>query len=183
VKYVNDTGLPSVTDILSPYVDRRWFKKIHLDRGNACHDAMAAHASLVPYFGNGFNPLWQPYVDSGKKWFDENVREVLMVEERLTLVGHYTGQLDLVAILNDNLTALIDWKTSKATAKTWRFQTAAYQNLVHLHPLIDNRKIDIRMTVRLRSDYDKPCLVNKYEHDEYDLNIFECAMAVHRELS
>ena len=177
--YNNDTGLPSVTDILSPYVDRRWFKREHTDRGSACHDAMAAHVSFVPYFGRNWTPLWDPYIVSGKRWADDNIKKVLLCEKRLTDPGSHTGQLDLVAVLTSGLTALVDWKTSVATAKPWRFQLAAYQDLVEKHTDI---KIDIRMSVRLRRELGRPALVNEYKDFDYDIGIFNCAKAVFNEL-
>ena len=179
MEYVNTTGLPSVTKILSHYIDSRWFKKEHTNRGSACHDVMHAHALCIPYYGTNFNPLWKPYVDSGKKWFDENVKEVLLTEERFKIQSEYCGQPDLVAVLNSGLTALVDWKTSVAQSKTWKFQMAAYKELVEFNT---NIKIDLRMSVRLRRDFDKPCLVNQYDNHEYDLGIFKCAHACYKEL-
>lgn len=177
--YKNDTGLPSVTKILSPYVDRRWFKKEHTDRGSACHDFMHAYALGLPYYGNNFNPLWKPYVESGKKWYDENVARVIMAEERLQIDGDYCGQLDLVIQMHSGLIALTDWKTSVAQSKTWKFQLAGYQYLVEVNKGI---KIDVRISVRLRRDFGKDCLVNEYRNYEYDLGIFNCAKAVYKEL-
>jgi hypothetical protein len=179
VDYNNDTGLPSVTDILSPYVDRRWFKKEHTDRGSACHDKMAAHVSFVPFFGQNWSPLWDPYIVSGKEWADANIKKVYLCEKRLSYPGSHTGQLDLVALLTSGLIAVVDWKTSVAESKTWKFQLAAYQDLVEKCTDI---KIDTRIAVRLRRELGKKCLVNEYKDYAYDLGIFNCAKAVYNEL-
>jgi hypothetical protein len=174
VEYSNTTGLPSVTDILTPWIDKRWFKDYHSKRGQSAHDFMACYALDLPFLGKGFNPLWKSYIESGQKWFDDNIKKVLLVEERFQ-VGDYCGQPDLVAILNSGVTALVDWKTSVAEAKYWKFQTAAYQNLIERNTTI---KIDVRICVRLRKDFGRPALVNKYKNYEYDLGIFNCAKAV-----
>jgi hypothetical protein len=179
MKYKNDTGLPSVTTILSPFIDTKWFKKEHTDRGSACHDAMLAHALCIPYYGRTFNPLWKPYVESGKKWFKENIKRVLLAEERLEIAGDYCGQPDLLAVLNSGLIALIDWKTSVSVAKYWRFQLGGYMPLIHANT---DFRIDVRMSVRLRRDFGKPCLVNEYNDHEYDIGIFNCCNAAYREL-
>ncbi len=180
MEYINQTGLPSVTDILSSWIDKRWFKDVHRERGGACHDAMAAHALFVPYFGKTFNPLWEPYIISGKEWFKENVKEVLLVEQRFEIDGDYCGQPDLVCTLHSGLTALVDWKTAVAQGKYWRFQLAAYQKLIEMNT---DLIIDIRISVRLRREYDKSCLINIHKNHGYDLNIFDCAKAVYGELT
>jgi len=180
--YVNDTGLPSVTDILGGWIDRSWFKDHHGERGDEVHDVMAAHAMCLPHFGNNFNPLWEPYIESGKKWFDDNIKEVILVEHRLSIPNLYTGQLDLFAILTDDRSAIVDWKTSKSEGRTWRFQEAGYQDLVEHNKL---GKPDVRLSVRLRHEYGRPVLVNEYKAEdyEYDLGIFKCSHACYREMN
>jgi len=177
--YKNNTGLPSVTDILSPYVDRRWFKKEHTERGSAAHDVMHAHALGIPYYGKNWNPLWNPYAVSGKKWFDENVDRVILAEERMQIDGEYCGQFDLVAVLKSGIVGLIDWKTSIAQAKFWKFQSAGYIQLIHSRTDV---QVDVRLSVRLRRDFDKDCLVNQYNNHEYDIGIFNCCHAAYKEL-
>ena len=79
--YVNDTGLPSVTTIINPYIDTQWFKKEHTDRGSAVHDACEAHLKSL-----WIMPLpsdYQPYFDSFRRWIDLVLDRVVMVEERL----------------------------------------------------------------------------------------------------
>jgi hypothetical protein len=160
LEYSNETGLPSVTDIMSPYIDKRWFKDIHRQRGQGCHDYMACYALELPFLGKGFNPLWKPYIESGKKWFDDNVKEVLRVEERFQVVD-FCGQPDLICILKNGKVALVDWKTAVAAAKYWNYQTAAYADLIERNTDI---RIDIRMCVRLRKEYGYPALKNEYRH-------------------
>jgi len=147
--YHNPTGLPSVTDIISPYISTQWFLPEHAKRGTAVHGAMKAYA-----LGAWSPPLkaeWQPYFDSGRRWFDSMVKDVILVEERLihpTL--KYCGQMDLVCILKgETEPSLPDYKTSQAKAKWHPLQIAAYQDLLER-----DRKISTHrgMTVRLMAD-------------------------------
>lgn len=180
MEYSNTTGLPSVTDILTVWIDKQWFKEHHQRRGQSCHDYMACYALDLPFLGRGFNPLWEPYIRSGREWFDKNIKKVIIVEERFQIDGDYCGQEDLVAELTTGKVALIDWKTSIAEAKYWKFQTAGYQNLIERKTQI---RIDTRICVRLRKEYGREALVNEYKNYEYDLGIFNCAKAVYSALS
>lgn len=176
MEYVNDTGLPSVTDILNCYIDTRWFKKEHTDRGSWAHDGMACYANSLPFIKTG-HPLWNSYLESGKEWFDQNVREVLLVETRLSNPGLYTGQPDLVCVLIDGRIALVDWKTSQAIAKIWKGQTAAYKCLVETQC---GMSIDTRVSVRLRKDFGRQALAKFYNDHDEDLNTFNGALLAYR---
>lgn len=168
--YVNDTGYLSVSDILSSWIDKRWFKDEHRIRGSQAHAGMSGHIKnlWVPTFPAHV----MPYIETGVRWFEENVDEVYLCEERLIdEENEYTGQIDLFCKMIDGYTALIDWKTSVATAKWWAWSTAGYSNLVEKKT---GKKPDYRVTVRLRSDIMKLCLVNYWE-DEDDINVFLAA--------
>ena len=177
MQYVNDTGLPSVTDILKPWIDTRWYRPEHLKRGEASHDVMACHALGVPYLKQ-FNPLWQAYIDTGRRWFDKNIKEVILVEKRFVSLEGFTGQQDLAAILKDTRTAIVDWKTSQAEQKYWKFQEAGYWILDWEQRI----EIDTRLAVRLRDDYKKGCLVNEYTDSSYDLSKFRDAKNLYMEM-
>ena len=81
MSYVNDTGYPSTTEIIKPYLPTQYFTKEACARGNAVHDW--AEAYLKGAFPIPVRHEWQGYIDSLKPWIDENVIDVLLVEERL----------------------------------------------------------------------------------------------------
>jgi hypothetical protein len=148
--YKNDTGYPSVTTIIEPYVDKRWFKEIHRKRGSEVH--RVAGCKLRGSWAAPINPAWKGYVKSLDLWISRNVKEVLLVETRLSdHVYKFTGQLDLVCYLMDSRKALVDFKTSQAKYKTWALQTAGYQILYELeYP--KETDIEVRISVRARED-------------------------------
>jgi hypothetical protein len=174
--YKNDTGYPSVTQILSPWIDTRWFKKIHSVRGNEVHRVVGC--KMVKSWAKPINPAWQGYVDSILRWCDANIKEVVEGEVRYQDdLYKYTGKLDLVAWLYgpersgiDSRLALIDFKTSVATSKTWKLQTGGYKLLFEKHN--PDKKIDVRICVRGREDGSKNALVNEYNDHELDQNRF-----------
>jgi hypothetical protein len=162
--YKNDTGYPSVTDIISPYVDKRWFKPIHRKRGSEVHRVVGCELRKV--WALPINPAWAGYVESIRLWISNNVKEILLVEKRFKDdLYRYTGQLDLICLLKDSRVALIDWKTSVAEYKTYKLQLAGYKLLAEKNT---DYKIDIRAAVRGREDGSKPALVNWYEDHEND---------------
>jgi hypothetical protein len=167
--YRNDTGYPSVTDILKPFIDTRWFKPIHSTRGNEVHRVVGC--KMVKSWAKPINPAWQGYVNSILRWCDANIKEVVEGEVRYQDdLYKYTGKLDLVAYLMDSRLALIDFKTSIATSKTWKLQTGGYKLLFEKHN--PDKKIDVRITIRGREDDSKNALVNEYNDHEIDQNRF-----------
>lgn len=168
--YTNETGYHSITDALSPYIDKRWFTDYHRNRGTYAHAGMSAYALHLFFKAN--KDGWNGYIESGKLWFDRYVKKVILVEERLSCHEYKTtGQLDLIAILNDpwqDLTGLIDWKTSEAEQKTWRYQTGGYKYLYNKNY---NMPIDVRLAVRLRSEGSKIALHNEYKQHDHDESI------------
>jgi hypothetical protein len=170
MSYENNTGYPSVTDILSPYVDKRWFKEIHRVRGSEVHRVVTC--KLVKSWAKPINPAWKGYVVSILRWCQENIKRVIMVETRFVDdLYKYTGKLDLVAELLDGRIGLGDFKTSVAAGKTWPLQTAGYK-LLYEKNSPDLPKIDIRFGVRGREDGSKPALVNWYEDHQADETSF-----------
>lgn len=150
-----------MTDIISPYIDKRWFKEIHRKRGSEVHRVVGC--GLLKSWALPINPAWQHYVDSIALWISQNVKEILLVEKRLSdPVYKYTGQLDLACILKDDRQALVDWKTSVAEYKTWKLQTAGYQ-LLYTKNNPKAPAIDTRIAVRGRVDAGKPALASYYD--------------------
>ena len=127
--YRNETGLPSVTELIRPYVDTRWYTEESRKRGSVVHAACAAVARglFCPPMASDL----QGYVDSFGRWFADNVRAVHETEKRYVheALG-YTGQLDLVATLSGvDGPAVIDLKTAAVAYRSWAVQLAAYREL------------------------------------------------------
>ncbi len=178
--YENKTGLPSVTDILSPFIDKDWFTEESRLRGTAIHAAATCH--LTGVWSLPLDPDYQGYFDSFKRWADLMIDKIILVEERLIdPVFKYCGKPDLVAVLKgDAWNTLVDWKTSIAASKTWSLQVAAYRNLS-----VTDRGIDTSrgMCVRLKKDGKMPKpdeYAAKYIAYENDLNKFKAALSLHK---
>lgn len=166
--YVNDTGYPSSTQVIRPFVNTDFFTEEDRERGTAVHEAMTAHA-----LGLWSPPLradWQPYFDSGRRWFDAAVDKVILVEERLIdKQREYCGKPDLIAIIKgDKDPSLIDYKTSQAVDKWWQLQAASYRRLAEVdRGIICHRSL----SVRLMKD-GSMAKTKEYTNHARDLNIF-----------
>ncbi len=127
--YSNTTGFPSVTDILSPFVDTKWMTEESRERGSAVHAACFAHLTgdyVVP-----LRPSWSGYFDSFRRWCDAADPRVEIAEERMVdkQLG-YCGQMDFIGTTGfRDGRGLIDWKTSIAVEKWFRLQGAGYRHL------------------------------------------------------
>jgi hypothetical protein len=168
VVYINDTGYPSTTNVIKPWVNTEWFTEEDRERGSAVHTAMKAHA-----LGLWHPPLrkdWQPYFDSGRLWFDKVVKEVVLVEERLIDESRgYCGQPDLIAVLHaDKYPSLIDYKTSQAKGKWWPLQIASYRRLAAVDRGIECKR---GIGVRLRKD-GSIAKATEYKEFPHHLNVF-----------
>ena len=178
MSYKNDTGLPSVTEILTPYVDTKWFKEIHSVRGSEAHRVTIA--TLMGAWAKPINPAWQGFVDSILRWCDANIKEVVMAEKRyVDDLYKYTGKLDLAAYLADGRFAIIDFKTSVAAGKTWPLQLGGYKLLYEKH---NPERVDVRISVRGREDGSKNALTNEYTDHDKDQNDFLYANALYHRL-
>ena len=125
--YINDTGYPSVTEIINPFIDDEWFTEEHSNRGSAVHAACASH--MLGLYVVPLSQQYQPYFDSFMRWCDIVKPETIEVEKRLieTRLG-FCGQLDLACWVGKEL-RIIDFKTSQAKYLWWRLQGAAYRHL------------------------------------------------------
>ena len=162
--YTNETGLPSVTNILKPWIDTRWFTKESADRGNQVHDRCESY--LTKSFPSYFDPKYEPYWESFKK-FEPNISEVILVEERLAdyELG-FCGQPDLVCVFADGLIVLVDWKTAQSKYKYWPIQLGGYSILLKTQKNIEVERL---MTVRLRKENFKKPLIDVYCVQEFEL--------------
>ena len=167
--YSNPTGLPSVTEIIEPYIDSQWFTDESRDRGNAVHSAAAAHLQGV--FVPTLDPTHQPYFESFKRWSGV-IDEVVFVEERLVdeRLG-FCGKPDLIVrIKGDDGYSLPDLKTGQSKMKAWIIQSAAYRQLAKKAKGIDTIR---GFPVRLKPDGSGALPVGDYARDyTRDFNIF-----------
>jgi hypothetical protein len=171
VAYSNTTGFPSSTQVIDPWINTEFFAPEDMERGTAVHESMTAHA-----LGLWSPPLpeeWQPYFDSGRRWFDLMVERVLLVEKRLIDKGReYCGKPDLIAILKgDKEPSLVDYKTSQTIDKRrspWPLQIASYRRLAEVDcGIICHRGL----SVRLMKD-GGAAKVDEHSNYARDLNVF-----------
>lgn len=161
---------PSVTSVLEPW--KSHFIKGGTDRGTAVHEACAAIAKgLLPMVPDEY----KPYTEAFKKWMDETVDKVLLVEERIVDENlSFSGQLDLVAKLKDGAVALIDIKTGVFT-KSWELQIVGYDHLLRLKGINANR----HGVLAFRGKPMK-CKFIQYPVDRQKIAIFLKALDVYR---
>jgi len=169
--------IPTVTQLIAPYVDSIWFLPEHAERGQLVHAACLSHIQ-----GLWVPPLlseYQPYFDSFKKWADIAIDKVLLVEERLTdpVLG-FSGRPDLICIIRgDEFPTLIDLKTSQAEQRSWAIQIAAYRHLA----LVDREINTVRgISVRLKADGGKAICMDYPKNYKNELNIFLGLLNAHR---
>jgi hypothetical protein len=168
--YENLTGLPSVSDVLAPYIDKRWFTDESRTRGDIVHAATASY--LLGLYSPAVPPEYQGYVTSIKRWIDDMVVEVILVEERLIdkRLG-YCGKPDaIVRLKGDHGLSLPDWKTGQSQLKIWRYASAAYRHLAKVDRGIDTLR---GFPVRPKKDGSGVLPVDDYARDiRADFNIF-----------
>lgn len=163
--YENKTRLPSVTQIINPYINTDYFTEEHSERGTSVHSACIAF--ILGLFVPPLPPEYKPYFESFKRWSDR-IDIILLAEERLIdPVLKFTGKPDLICTMKiehgfNSETVLIDLKTSQAEAKWWAIQNAAYRHLAakRSEPIPTQRG----MSLRLKND-GSGCLVNEYPRD------------------
>ena len=144
-------------------MDTRWFTKEAAERGNQVHDRIRDY--LLGDFNLEFNPEYEPYFQSFKK-FHPMVKKVILVEERLAdyELG-FCGQPDLVCVYEDGIVTLVDWKTAQQKYKYWPIQLGGYSILLKTQLDIDVKKI---MTVRLRKEFSKKPLIDVYSLEKFE---------------
>jgi len=175
--YVNNTGFPSVTEILNPYIDSTWFTDEAAERGTAIHAAASAY--LQGLFVPPLKPVWKGYFESFKKWSDI-IDEVILTEERLTDANMgFTGQPDMIIkIKGDAGLSLPDIKTGQSKLKVWEIQSAAYRHLAKAVKGIDTIR---GFPVRPKPDGSGVLPVGDYARNyQNDFNIFRSALNCQR---
>jgi hypothetical protein len=176
--YENNTGFPSVSDIIRPYIDTQWFTEESAMRGTAIHACCASYIQGL-YFPK-LKPEYQGYMDSFKKWADENIEDVILVEERLVDKDlEYCGQLDCVLRLKGHEKLfIVDLKTGKAMQRSHKLQLAAYLWLYALSDVGDIPKRDVAfdayhcITLRIKSN-GTGCLAVRFLDNQDNFEIFK----------
>ena len=168
---------PSVTEVISPYINKDWFTDESRDRGSAVHAAISAH--LQGLYMLQLAPDHQPYFDSARRWIDLAVDKVILVEERLEdpEMG-YCGKPDLVCKIKGSASYVLpDFKTAQAKYKWWEIQGAAYRHLV-----ITNKEIWVLSSMSVRAKKDgSGCLIDEHSGNRVaDFNIFTGLLNAHK---
>ena len=147
------------------------------DRGTIVHGVATAHAMKVPWM----QPIPEAYggfIQSFENWFDAQVVEVVSAEKRLKSAFGYNGKHDLIVHMRTEGLVLVDNKTPLAYSWTWQMQIAAYVQLAREngYPVVKGG------TLRLKPDgrTAKMDWLNE-EKFNYYLNLFLCALNLHRE--
>jgi hypothetical protein len=165
----------SVTQVISPWVD--WSKippgvlQYAGERGTLVHDLCVkisySQFVIVP-------PDCEVYVNNFRRWYDSNVEEVLMCEERLYESAFlFDGKPDFVVKLKEGIIALVDLKTPLLKSKSWRLQLAAYKHLC----INAGYKIDRAGSLQLAGPSAKMIW---YEENSRDFTVFLSALNVNR---
>lgn len=131
---------PRVSEIISPFT-RKDYENISLEtlvhaaeRGTKVH-AYCTGIALGEWVPE-IEEECKPYVESFQKWFSENVKTTIAVEEATyddELMFKSNGFDMIVQIKDSEEHVLIDLKTSANPSKSWPIQLAAYHHLVNLH--------------------------------------------------
>lgn len=153
MEYSNKTGLPSVSDIMNPYEDTRWFKEWHSTRGNITHGWICA--DLMDLFTPDIPPAYEGYINSYME-FKPYIKRVIAIEKRFTSERGFCGQVDLAAIVDTSflkkpigdVVAICDWKTSKAAYISWQARIGGYSILAKENGI----PCEGGMTIRLREE-------------------------------
>ena len=177
--YTNTTGMRSVTECFSPYMD---WSKINADvLQAACERGSRVHRAIEGDLQGEFPMLpddEKGYLDAARKFLD-NVTEIILVEKRLISDAYqFTGQVDLVCRIDgDARETVIDWKTSTSLSKSWSLQLAAYAHLVRAsaYPI---RKDARHMAIQLRKNGSYFC--REYTNPAHDFALFLNCLTAYR---
>lgn len=171
-------NLPRVTSVISPWSGLENIPDDVLAnaaaRGTAVHEIcnrIAAGEFVVVS-----DPALEGYVKSFRRWFDSQVAEVILAEERL--IDHdwgYTGQIDLLVRTKGDLILLCDLKTPVTAYKGWRVQLSAYHNLVTKA----GHNPELCGSLQLHPEGRTPRM-NYYENTAQDFHLFTQALNLHR---
>ena len=165
-----NNNYPSVTTILSPYVDFSMVPEHVLsratERGSKVHAICAA--ILQGLWVPEIDPECAGYIASFQAWKEQFVEEVIFVEKELTDPTYgFMGHLDFFGRLKRLGYALLDWKTPITLYKAWRLQMAGYNRLLE----VEREQVDVVASLQLDPNGGIPKMV-RYENSAQDFNIF-----------
>jgi hypothetical protein len=172
--YENNTGFPSVSDIIRPYINTKYFTDECRIRGTAIHACCASYIQGL-YFPR-LKPEYQGYMDSFKRWADKNIEEVILVEKRLVDKDlGYCGQLDAILRLKGHEKPfVVDLKTGKSIQRSWKLQLAAYTYLEAMSAPQIGATVDAYNCISLRVKAEGTgCRAVKYKNCQENFEIFK----------
>lgn len=147
--YHKSSKLPSVTQVLAPFVDYSRIPEHVLtrasERGSRVHAICAAR--LAGLWHPPITPDVAGYVESFQRWADLAVESVTMVEPEMEdpVLG-YCGHMDaILRIKGDDGESVADLKTPATAMRTWRAQLAAYRNLAEVNGHKISRVFSLRL--------------------------------------
>lgn len=146
--YHKSSNLPSVTQVLAPFVDYSRVPDHVLamasDRGSRVHAICAA--KLLGLWHSPVTGDVAGYVQSFEKWA-RVVSDVILIEAELEDSGFgYCGHPDaLLVIKGDSGSSAVDWKTPRSLMLPWRVQLAAYRNLFEVNGYPVDRQFSLRL--------------------------------------
>jgi len=167
---------PRVTEILRYFSGFQYVPKNILEkaaaRGSSVH-AICAGIAKGAWVPDGMVPQeLKGYVDSFRKWADEEVAEFMIIEKRYQdEERNFSGQLGFVVKSKAGQDWLVDLKTSAAPQKTYPVQMAAYQYLLKNHGVY----VKGAQLVYLDREGDTP-KVHRLEDMSEETRIFLCAL-------
>ena len=173
---LDGVNYPRVTEILQAYTSYHTVPQHILGkaaaRGTRVHAICAGIANGAWISSETIGEEYIGYVRSFEKWFDENVKEVLIVEKRyIDKKFEYTGQIDLLILSKKGRRCLVDLKTSSKKQKTYEIQMAAYCGMLDTHGITVNTS----MIVYLQKDGEEAKVVESHCWDK-ELYVFKCAL-------
>lgn len=143
---LNGGIVPSVTTLMKPLTEP-YFQSIDqdvlaraADRGTVIHNAVENYAKFEI---EDIDPMYAGYFEGFKTWWDLRKPEPIAMESRVYhKILRYAGTVDLLCILDGELT-LVDYKTSaQANGKLWSIQLEGYDRAYESHGIkIKNRVI------------------------------------------
>lgn len=176
--YENNTGYPSVSDIIRPYINIQYFTDECRIRGTCVHACCASYLQGL-YFPK-LKEDYQGYMDSFKKWADKNIEDVILVEKRLVDEDlGYCGQLDCVLRLKGHEKPFVtDWKTGISMQRSHKLQIAAY---TALEAKCEDLGLDAYncITVRIKAD-GTGCRAVRFLDNRENFNIFRGMLKAHK---
>ncbi len=177
-----------VTEVLRPFTGVEFVDKDILDtaaeRGNKVHSYIEGYLKGIHFQFE--DEVIAPYVQSFKKFWEASSHAFkdgnIILEKRLFCSQKkITGKADVIIEVKgqtkeEDITYIIDWKTSVSKNKSWALQGAAYKYLC-IEEGYEN--VEAVLFVRL-SKHGKSATINKDENYEENLEIFLKCLDLYR---